>query len=248
MLGKQYIDKIREMLGQLEGSGFEPIHQAAHVIADSIAAGGSLHRFDTGHMREEPIHRAGGLCGVRNIDIAFEVTHPKPPKFDKSRKAGIEMNGDEEEAFARYVLNQAHLQQGDVLIANSNSGKTGQVVETALAAQKAGLKVVAITAVAFSQSVPSLHSSGKRLCEIADVTIDTLGVPGDAALEVEGIDTKVLPTSGVMSALVNWVLTGEIIDALIARGITPEVFRSINLPGGEEYNTKAEDRFNERGI
>jgi uncharacterized phosphosugar-binding protein len=43
-------------------------------------------------------------------------------------------------------------------------------------------------------------------------------------------------TSTVTSALVAQLVTAEICAQLLALGATPPVFRSANMPGGDEHN------------
>ena len=114
--------------------------------------------------------------------------------------------------------------------------------------QQLGLRVVAITNVAYSKSVASQHSSGKHLFEVAEVVIDNCGVVGDAALDMEGLDTRAIPTSGLTFCYIIWALTAEAIAQMHARGLKPHVYRSVNLPDGEAYNTRAEAEYRETGV
>jgi uncharacterized phosphosugar-binding protein len=68
------------------------------------------------------------------------------------------------------------------MVVFSNSGINALPIEVALAAKEAGLRVVAVTSLAHSRSVEPRHSSGQRLFELADVTIDTHVPTGDAAV------------------------------------------------------------------
>jgi uncharacterized phosphosugar-binding protein len=121
-------------------------------------------------------------------------------------------------------------------------------VQMALGAQARGLKVIAITSVAYGRECVSEHSSGKRLFEVAEVVIDNCGVAGDALLEIEGLDTKACPTSGVATAYALWALTAEILVQLLKRGKRPHIYRSVNLPDGAAYNERARKEFEETGL
>jgi uncharacterized phosphosugar-binding protein len=107
---------------------------------------------------------------------------------------------------------------------------------------------VAVTSVAFSRSVPAAHSSGVRLFEAADVVVDTGAPLGDAALAVEGLDAPIGPLSGLLGVAAVWALEAATVDALLARGVSPAVYRSVNLEGGFDRNDEAERLYRERGI
>ena len=98
------------------------------------------------------------------------------------------------EGYARIILDNCGIRPGDVLLIVSNSGRNAVPVEMALLARERGITAVALTSLAHSGSVPSRHSSGKRLFEVADIVIDNCGVVGDAALQVDGMSTNIGPT------------------------------------------------------
>src|ERR1041384_747247 len=65
-----YFDTIHTLLAQAEQKNAEIIRKLAETIAESIAAGGILHVFGTGHghmLAEELFYRAGGLVPVNAI-------------------------------------------------------------------------------------------------------------------------------------------------------------------------------------
>jgi len=72
--------------------------------------------------------------------------------------------------------------------------------------------VVAITTLAHSRSVPSRHSSGKKLYEIADVVVDTHGVRGDAVLELSGTGLKTGATSTIAGVAIVEAIISEAAD------------------------------------
>ena len=120
-----------------------------------------------------------------------------------------------------------------MLIVHSVSGRNPVGIEIAMAAREAGAKVIAVTNLAYSQSVTSRHPNGKRLFELADIVLDNHGDVGDAAVEIDGMDQKVSPTSTV-DAIVA-ALVQKLVDAGMEH---PPVFYSANLDGGDELNRK----------
>jgi len=246
MLAARFFAEARAHLERLERDAGPEIASAAALTAERVAAGGRLHHFDTGHTAREPVRRAGGLVGLHSIELAWRLDHPTPP--------GREPKGLEQayyydnEEMGRMVAGRSQLARGDVLWLVSNSGKEPFPVALALGAAAAGCAVVAVTCVAFARAVPARHSSGKRLFEVADRVIDTRGPVGDAVVEVAELSTAICPLSGLLNVAAVWALEAATVEALLARGITPAVYRSVNLPDGFAYNAEAERRYRERGI
>jgi uncharacterized phosphosugar-binding protein len=248
MSADRWFERAGQVLERIRTTQTEQIRRAAEVIANAAQAGGGLHIHDTGHCSGEPIHRAGGLLMLRPLRFALNLETQSPPKRVgeiAARQREIRHSSDEE--LASLAVQRSALSPGDALIIVSVSGKAASVVEVALAAQRIGAKVIAITNVTYSRAVESQHCSGKRLCEVADVVIDNCGVVGDAVLDVEGVDTAVAPTSGLAFCYTIWAIVAEAVAQMLARGLHPHVYRSVNLPDGEEFNARAEAAYRETG-
>ena len=246
MLSARFFDLAEEHLKRLRDASGAAIDDAGAFSAERIAAGGRLHHFDTGHTAKEPIRRAGGLVGLHGIEVRWDLTHPLPP--GREGKGLLQGYFYDNEAMGTMVAERSHLAAGDVLWLISNSGKEPFPVALAIGAKALGCAVVAVTCVEFSRSVPARHSSGKRLFEVADRVIDTKGPVGDAALRVPSLPTPVAPLSGLLNVAAIWALEVATIEALLARGIRPAVYQSLNLPGGFAHNEEAERLYRERGI
>ena len=55
-------------------------------------------------------------------------------------------------------------------------------------------------------------------------------------IEIDGLPTRVAPTSTVMGAAVANALVAEVVERLVDRGIVPAVFTSANVAGGDAAN------------
>lgn len=242
----RFFELASSHLARLRATGGTAIGEAASFTADRIAAGGRLHHFDTGHTAREPVRRAGGLVGLHSIEVGYTLDHPLPPGREPAGLARTYFYDNE--AMGRMVAERSYMGSGDVLWLVSNSGKEPFPVALALGARARGCAVVAVTSVAFSRSLAAKHSSGKRVFEVADRVVDTGGPLGDAALELEGLPTPICPLSGLLNTAAVWALTAATTEALLARGIAPAVYRSVNLPDGFAWNEAAERLYRERGI
>jgi uncharacterized phosphosugar-binding protein len=229
-LAESYLDEVMGLLEKIRNEQIENILAASQMVADAISSGRWIHVFGTGHshmMADEVSGRAGGLAPLNGIiDLSL------------SSYSGIVKSGllEKLEGYGRIVIDCEQVRKGDVMIVVSNSGVNAAPVEVAIEAKKRGLKVIAITSIAHSKSVPSRDSSGKKLYEAADVAIDNCGVPGDASVKLEGIEQRVGPTSTVTGAAIINAIVTQAVELLIKKGMKPPVWVSGNIHGSEATN------------
>lgn len=223
-LAETYFGRSKNLLEQAWQVNKPVIDRLAPLIGASIAKGGVVHTFGSGHsevISREIIGRAGGLVCVSGI-------------IDPTGGFIENLPGYGAKLVERYDR-QHELRGGEVIIVVSNSGKNGSPVDVALYAKQKGLVVAALTSMAMSRATPSQHPSGKRLFECADHVLDNGGLPGDAIVEVsDGI--KGGPTSTLIGcSVLNWLMLAAV-DWLKANGHPPPVLKSQNLPGAIEHN------------
>ncbi|MEI6105606.1 MAG: sugar isomerase domain-containing protein [Opitutae bacterium] len=204
------------------------------VIGTSLAKGGVLHTFGSGHseiISREIIGRAGGLVCLSGI------TDPTGGFVENLVGYGTKLA-------ERY--DRAHgLLPGEAIIVISNSGKNSAPLEVAGYARAKGLKVIALTCVAMAQGAPTVHPEGKKLHEIADYVLDNQGVPGDAITPVaEGVMAG--PTSTLIGTTLLNLLMLEVIAWLQAGGHPLPILRSQNLPGAIESNRELAKQYKGR--
>lgn len=238
----RYFAALHAHLAAIEQEGRANIETAASLCADAMAAGGVVHLYDTGHLvSRELVNRAGGLVGFTPLNFSLQVDNPN--RYRQSHEGMPK----QPLAVIDSVLSASNMRAGDVLIIGSVSGKSATVVELALRARERGLTVIALTAPAYSGRLASEHPSGRRLFEVADLVLDNGAPYGDAMLEVEGLPYPVCPASGVGAAVTLWAVVAGIIEKLMARGLEPSVFPSVNLPDGPALVEAVRARYQERG-
>ncbi|MCR5041807.1 MAG: sugar isomerase domain-containing protein, partial [Clostridia bacterium] len=147
-----------------------------------------------------------------------------------------DLNIDTEGAAARYALMQSNFRPGDVLFVSSVSGRTKTVVDLAYEAVKLGINVIAFTSMEYAAQVEAVHPSGKKLYEIATLTLDNCAPAAEAMLDVDGIEARFGAASGIASDYIMWSVTSVAVEKLLEMGITPGILKSANFPGGNEYN------------
>jgi uncharacterized phosphosugar-binding protein len=117
-------------------------------------------------------------------------------------------------------------------------------------AHELGMTTIGVTSVAnqrgLAQGHPSRHPSGKDLCDLVDILVDTKMPMGDAVMKLDGVAEKVGPVSTYVNAYAMNSIMLEAIANLAARGIEPPVWRSSNSPGGDEANLAVSERYRNR--
>jgi len=209
------------------------IEAAGELIADAISRDQVITMFGSGHstfIARDAYWRAGGLAPV--------VVIPDPLGGDAERLEG----------FAAIMLGHYRLEPGGVMVIISNSGINAFPVEMALEAKARGLKVVAITSRQHSSQVPPRHSSGKKLMDLADVVIDTHGVPGDASVALPESGLRVGATSTVVGAAIVQAIMSHAAESLEMRGVKPPVIVSSNLPEGDANNKILAEKYRDKMV
>lgn len=238
--GAAVFAQIRTTLDRIEVGEADSVARAAELIADSLAAGGVLHVFGTGHseaLAMELSGRAGGLIPTNKLALRDAVL-----LGDLPAEALADPKAERDPELAKRVWELAPIHPGDVVLIASQSGGNGSTVEMALIAKAAGHALIALTSLEHSRAITSRHPSGRRLFEIADVVIDNGAPHGDAFLPLPDGGT-VCAISSIANAALAQALVAEVTARLIARGVEPPVYRSANVPGGDTHNDAWEARY-----
>ncbi len=226
----QYITTIQNLINRVLETQLEHIDAAGEILAHTIQNGGFVYAFGTGHshmMAEELFYRAGGLARIYPIlEDALMLHNGAIKSTDMER-----LNG-----YADLILSRYNCTEKDCLLIASNSGRNTVIVEMALAAQQAGMKVIALTNLNHSQAQESRHHTGLKLYQLADVVLDNQGCLGDAAVEVPEIKRMVGATSTSLGAMLLHSVVLAAIERMLENGYHPEVFSSSNLDEGDEIN------------
>jgi uncharacterized phosphosugar-binding protein len=234
LLINQYFEALQAKIAEIAADP-EPIQRAARICSDALTHGGVIHVFDSGHMvYSELINRAGGLVAMSQLSFNLNVINPVKSRAAASDEKTLSFG------FIEHIFETNQLRRGDVLFVGSVSGKSANVVELAIHARARDLTVIAITALAYSPKLASEHPSGKHLYEVADLVLDNHAPYGDAMLEVVGLDYPVCPASGMGAATIMWAIVAGIIEEMLARGLKPTVFPSVNRPDGKTLVSQVE--------
>lgn len=233
-LADSYRTRAHELLARALTVNTPVIAQLAPILGASVAQGGVIHTFGSGHselISREIIGRAGGLVCVSGIQ-------------DPTNGFVENLVGYGTKLAERYDR-QYELRAGEVVIVISNSGKNSSPIEVALVARKKGCVVVGLTALAMSTTAPTVHPGGQRLHEVCDHVLDNCGVPGDTVVPLAaGLATG--PTSTFVGcSILNWLMLSTL-EWLQQNGHELPVLRSQNLPGAIEHNRAVGAKYRHR--
>lgn len=237
----QVIGRLNALSQAAESGEFDA---AIEIIVTSLAAGGVLQAFGTGHSEAfamEIAGRAGGFIPTNKIALRDLV-------LLGNREADILTSGGELErdpTIAEELLSLVNLRSDDVFLIASNSGVNGSIVGLALAAKERGHKVIAVTSLAHTRTVTPKHPSGKRLSDVADVVIDNLAPFGDTTGAV-GEEIGVGAVSSLTAAYIAQILTISSAERIVTNGTTPPMYISANTPRGDEHNRALEEHYGDR--
>ena len=238
---KATTSRIERISALADGGGLD---DAIAMIAESIAADGVVQAFGTGHSQAfamEVAGRAGGLIPTSRVALNDLVL--RGGQDAAILGSGAKLERDPSVVDALWELTDPA--PSDVFLIASNSGVNGSIVGYALKAKEHGHGVIAVTSLEHTSRVTPKHPSGKRLSEVADVVIDNLAPYGDATLTL-GDDTAVGAVSSMTAAFIAQLLTIGVAERLAVSGMTPPVYLSANIPGGDDHNHRFEDRYGDR--
>ena len=238
----QYREAVDKLFAKVRDTQTENIIKAGKMIADSIEQGGCIHLASICHYMEyDLIYRGGGPIFYKRFNYDLKVE-------DEVRKRDRSDIDQSIEGLAAYALKASKIRPGDVLFVSSVSGRTLKVVDLAYEAKKMGVKVTALSSMEYATQVEPVHSSGKKLYEMVDLTLDNCAPAAEAMIEVEGLEPRFAAASGIASDYIMWSVTSVAVEELMKRGITPGILKSANFPGGNDYNKKfVEPQYEEKG-
>ena len=232
MLFETYINKLQALLEMIKVEQARGIATAGHLVADALINDGVVHTFGTGHshlIADEAFFRAGGIAAINPIlDERLIFLKGALESTRAERVSG----------FARSLLEQEKVGPNDVAILISNSGRNKVPVEMAIELKDRGVKVIAITSIEQSRSSVPLHSSGKRLFELADIAIDNCVPPGDALMTIPGLASRIAPSSTVAGAAIINSIVIEAVSETLRRGHEVPVLPSANVDGVTEQRLR----------
>ncbi len=207
---------VSDLIIQIGKKEDDNLTKAAEVMAKTIANGGVVHVFGTGHsvgLGIDMKNKIGSLIPIhimRMNDFVLKGVVSLAEYTDKDnefeRRSGL----------AKDFIDLYTINPNDSFIIISNSGINGIVIDLALEARKRGHKVIVVTSMAHTAAEDSRHPSGKKLYQCADIVIDNCGPHGDALLPTDTV-AKICSVSSICNNFIAQCLSVLTIDLLIEK-------------------------------
>lgn len=222
----QYLAITADIIHKIAATQMSAIEQAAEICAKTIANDGLVFCWGGGHSRmsvEEMFPRIGSYPGfypMVELALTFYTSVIGADGLQQSFFL------ERQEKYADAILENYEFGLHDSMICFSSTGINGLVIEMALQAKARGLPVIAVCSMEHARSTITRHSSGKKLYEVADITIDNCTPAGDAVVQLEGLKYKVSPTSTIGAVAVVNALKARTAELMLAHGVEPVVLTS----------------------
>jgi len=240
-LANQWLDNSLSVLRSIEETQADNIRKAAEIMADSIGAERWVHTFGCGHATipvEEMYPRIGGFVGFHPmIELPLSFFTHIVGEMGVHQFVFLERV----EGYGKEMMKGYTFDPRDSMWMFSHSGINNVNIDVALEAKRLGMKVIATGSAREYSPVPSRHSSGKRLPDIADVVIDTCVPARDASVPLRNHVDFIGPVSTMAFVACVWMTIATVAEILVDRGVTLHIHPSHNVPG----DTTAHERLAE---
>ena len=207
----------------------ENLRRAGSAMAASIAGGGRVYIFGSGHSVipvMDIFPRYGSFVGF------YPLYDPRLMWNNVIGPGGARelLWLERREGYARNFLQSYTLEPRDCMLVFSHGGLNAAPVEVALEAREKGLTVITVSSHENARASQAKHASGKKLSDTAHIAIDNCVPPEDSLVDVGQIE-KVAAGSTVAAVTIAMALVAETAACLAAKGKVPPTFVSPNVPG-----------------
>jgi len=241
MSAEKYFAEAQKVYDRIRSTQLENIKRAAMLSADSIARGGLVHLFGSGHSVIPVLDvfpRYGSFAGFHPLmDSRLMWTQVLG-------SGGVRelLKLERTEGYVATFLSNFKFEPTDTMVIYSHGGVNAAGIDVALHAKSAGMKIVAVTSLDNARIAKVTHSSGKKLADLCDVVIDNCCPPQDSLVEVGG--TPVAASSTLAVTAISMALVAQIAADLASRKIHFRAFVSPNVASvGSENNHEVFDEY-----
>ncbi|WP_323034484.1 sugar isomerase domain-containing protein [Pararhodobacter sp.] len=241
----RYLQTVIDRLTKVRDTQGDAIAAAAEACAKSILNDKLVFTFGTGHgsfAAMEMYPRTGTVTGFRPMVESSMISFHRV-LGDAGALQYRFIHGQEGYGDAIFASHQTD--PGDTMLIFSHSGLNAVTLDIAVAAQKKGMTLIAVTSVPHSSATPSRHSCGKRLYEIADIVIDTDVPLGDAGIEIAGVKGKTGATSTSIAIAIGHAINSTTAELVAAAGKDPYLMVSPNTTDKAEATRQNDKNYAE---
>jgi uncharacterized phosphosugar-binding protein len=245
MSAKKYYERISDVLACIDRTQRTNIEQAGELMASSIAGGGRVYLFGSGHSVipvMDIFPRYGSFVGFVPLYDPRLMWHNVVGPGGARELLWLERR----EGYIENFLQSFALEARDCMIVFSHGGMNAAPIEAALYARERGLKVITVSSHANKDVAKPTHSTGKALADAADIAIDNCVAPEDSQVEI-GRREKVAAGSTMAAVFIAMALVAETGARLAQRGYDLQTFVSPNVEGvSKDHNFHVFDVYTEK--
>jgi len=244
MSAENYLVEAQKIYDRIRSTQLANIRKAAEFAAESIAKGGLVHLFGSGHSVIPVLDifpRYGSFAGFHPLMDSRLMW------FQVLGSGGVRelLQLERTEGYIAGFLSNFKFEPIDTMVVYSHGGLNAAPIEVALHAKSLGLKVVAVTSLDNAKIARATHSSGKKLADLGDAVIDNCCPPVDAVVDVAGVPVAASSTFAVIA--ISMALVAETATSLAKRGVKFRAFVSPNVTSvGSDNNQKVFDEYAEK--
>lgn len=245
MLANEWLQNTRSVMSKIEQTQIVNIQKAAEIMADSISCGRWVHMFGCGHATlpiEEMYPRIGGFVGFHPmIELPLSFFTHIVGEMGVHQFVFLERV----EGYGNEIMKSYTFDSRDTMWIFSHSGINNVNIDIAIEAKKQGMKLVVTGSAEAYKDIPSRHSSGKQLFEIADVVIDSCVPAQDASVTLKNHIDKIGPVSTMAFVTCVWMTITTVAEILADKGIKVYIHPSHNVPGDTTAHERLHDALTE---
>jgi len=241
MSAEKYFAEAQKVYDRIRSTQLRNIKRAAQFAADSVARGGLVHLFGSGHSVIPVLDvfpRYGSFAGFHPLmDSRLMWTQVLG-------SGGVRelLKLERTEGYVATFLSNFKFEPIDTMVIYSHGGVNAAGIDVALHAKSLGLKVVAVTSIDNARIAQATHSSGKKLADLGDVVIDNCCPPQDSLVNVGEIPVGASSTLAVIA--ISMALVAQMAAELASRNVAFRAFVSPNVTSvGPENNHKVFDEY-----
>ena len=228
-----YLTQAQAILDRIRTTQMDAIERAAELCTKAISGDGLVHMFGSGHSRifvEEMLPRHGSFPGFHPI-VELPLTYHNLVVGSNGQRQAMFL--EHVEGFGQVIMRNFVFTHPVCFLIFSNSGVNEVVIDVVFEAKRQGLPVIAVVSVEHCAASPALHSSGKKLINIADIVIDNCTPGGDSLAHIPGLVEPVGPWSTICAAAITNAMKSRVVENLTALGQPPIVLTSSYFIGSE---------------
>lgn len=242
MSAKQYLEKITNMISDMDSSSIKDIKKAARAMANSIKEGRVVYYYGSGHSALpclDVFPRYGSFIGIQPIHDPRLTWNNVMGPGGTPELLWLER----QEGYVANVMRSYEVLPQDTMVVFSHGGLNAAAIEMAMIGKEHGATVVVVTSMQNYRINPPNHSSGKKLADVADIVIDNGAPPEDAVVSIPNWEEPVAASSTVMAVVISMSLIAETASILASEGVYCPTFASPNVVTDPNHDVEIYEKY-----